>query len=178
MAHMMAEDGFPVEPDALLAAVPPGGSPGRPHLARALVDAGVVGSVREAFDSYLATGGRYHLHKQDTSVHRAISMVRDAGGVTVLAHAFAVSRGPVVTAEVIEDLTRHGLSGVEVDHPDHDAPTRDRLRGIAADLGLLVTGSSDYHGDNKTILLGQETTAPDQFEALIDRATGVPVINA
>ena len=170
MAARMAADGFPVDPDELMAALPPDAPAGRPHLAQALMRAGVVGSVNEAFDRFLGSGGSYLLPRTDTPVERAISMIADAGGVTVLAHPFARARGPVVTPEVVADLTGLGLSGVEVDHPDHDEPTRAELRSLAAELGLVMTGSSDYHGTNKTIRLGQETTAPEQFEALVARA--------
>lgn len=176
MATRMAADGFPVDPEELMASVPPGASAGRPHLAQALVRAGVVGSVTEAFSRYLAGRGAYYVPKHDTPVTRAIQMISDAGGVTVLAHPFARSRGPIVTAEVIAELTEAGLAGVEIDHPDHDEPTRAELRGLAKDLNLLVTGSSDYHGSNKTVRLGQETTAPEMLDALIQRATGVPVM--
>lgn len=176
MAEMMAADGYPVDPDALMASLPPGASAGRPHLAKVLVQAGVVHSVDEAFALFLSTRGRYHQRRSDTPVRTAIEMIADAGGVTVLAHAFAHARGPVVTAGVIAELAAAGLTGVEVDHPDHDAPTRAELGGLAKDLGLLVTGSSDYHGTNKTIALGQETTAPDMYQALTERATGVKVV--
>lgn len=176
MAGLMAEDGYPVDPEALMADLPPGASAGRPHLARALVKAGVVGSVDEAFGLFLATGGRYHLNKSDTPVRTAIRMIADAGGVTVLAHAFARARGPVVTAGVIADLADAGLTGLEVDHPDHDRATRAELAGLAADLGLLTTGSSDYHGTNKVIRLGQETTDPEMYHALTERATGTKVV--
>lgn len=176
MAVRMAADGFPVDPDELMASVPPGASAGRPHLAQMLVRAGVVDSVNEAFSRYLAGRRAYYVPKHDTSVLRAIQMIDDAGGVTVLAHPFARSRGPIVTAEVIAELAEAGLAGVEVDHPDHDEPTRDELRALAKDLNLLVTGSSDYHGSNKTVRLGQETTAPEMLDALVQRATGVPVM--
>jgi predicted metal-dependent phosphoesterase TrpH len=176
MARRMAADGFPVDPDALMASLPPGASAGRPHLARALVAAGVVASVDEAFALFLKAGARYHLTRSDTPVRRAIEMVTEAGGVTVLAHAFARARGPVVTAEVIADMADAGLCGVEVDHPDHDPATRAELRGLAADLNLLVTGSSDYHGVNKFIDIGQETTDPEMYHALIARASGTKVV--
>jgi hypothetical protein len=81
-----------------------------------------------------------------------------------------------VTAEVIGDLADLGLAGLEIDHPDHDPATRAELRGLADDLELLVTGSSDYHGSNKTVQLGQETTTPAMLDALIERASGVPVM--
>ncbi len=175
MADQMVADGFPINTDELMSGLPDDAPAGRPHLAMALIRAGVVSSVDEAFASYL-TGGRYYVPRTDTPVERAIEMVRDAGGVTVLAHPFAISRGPIVTAEVVADLAGRGLAGVEVDHPDHDRETRARLRGLAGELGLLVTGSSDYHGTNKTVRLGQETTHPDVLDALAERATGGKVL--
>ncbi|MGH3978781.1 MAG: PHP domain-containing protein [Pseudonocardiaceae bacterium] len=172
MAEWMAADGFPVDPDTLLDELPTGAPAGRPHLARSLVAAGVVGSVDEAFRRYLATGGRYYAGRADTDVHTAVRMVREAGGVAVLAHTFARSRGPVVTEEVIAELAAAGLAGLEVDHPDHVDSDRVRLRGLAGELGLLVTGSSDYHGANKTVRLGQETTTAEALEALTAQAPG------
>jgi len=176
MARRMAADGHPIDVDALFAGLGPDAPAGRPHLAAALVAAGVVGSVNEAFAELLATGGRYHLPRADTPVRDALAMIDAAGGVTVLAHAFATHRGPTVTAEVIAELADAGLTGLEVDHPDHDEPTRNELRAVADRLGLLPTGSSDYHGGNKTIRLGQETTAPEVLDKLVERATGVPLL--
>ncbi|GAA3439389.1 hypothetical protein BJ998_002814 [Kutzneria kofuensis] len=176
MAERMAADGFPVDADDVMGRLPADSPGGRPHLARALIRAGVVRTVDEAFAKYLATGSSYHMPRTDTPVETAIDMIADAGGVTVLAHPFARSRGPIVTAEVIADLADRGLSGVEVDHPDHDEPTRARLRALAADLSLVVTGSSDYHGTNKVVRLGQETTAPEMLDALVDKASGSQVV--
>ena len=176
MAERMAADGFPVDADEVMGRLPADSPGGRPHLAQALIRAGVVASVDEAFAKYLGTGSSYHVPRTDTPVETAIDMIAEAGGVTVLAHPFARSRGPVVTASVIADLADLGLSGVEIDHPDHDRPTRNELRALAADLSLVVTGSSDYHGTNKTVRLGQETTAPEMLDALIDKASGAPVV--
>ncbi|WP_309116802.1 PHP domain-containing protein [Saccharothrix sp.] len=175
MALRMVEDGFPIDPDELMASMPTDAPAGRPHLAMALIRAGVVSTVDEAFARYL-TGGRYYVPRTDTPVARAIEMIAEAGGVTVLAHPFASSRGPIVSEQVLADLTDLGLTGVEVDHPDHDPATRARLRGLADELGLLVTGSSDYHGTNKTVKLGAETTSPEVLDALADRATGSKIL--
>ncbi|MFN2497015.1 MAG: PHP domain-containing protein [Pseudonocardiaceae bacterium] len=166
MAERMAADGFPVDPDGLLADLPPQAPAGRPHLARALVAAGVVPSVNEAFRRYLAPDGRYYLGRADTDIVTAIRMVAAAGGVPVLAHPFARRRGPVVNSEVIVALAAAGLAGVEVDHPDHGEDDRATLRDLAAELDLLATGSSDYHGANKTVRLGQETTDPRVLERI------------
>jgi predicted metal-dependent phosphoesterase TrpH len=99
-------------------------------------------------------------------------LVHAAGGVTVFAHPAAASRGAVVDEETIDTFAAAGLDGLEVDHPDHDEPTRARLRAIADDLGLLVTGSSDYHGSVKAVEMGANTTDPGVFDALLHRAQG------
>jgi predicted metal-dependent phosphoesterase TrpH len=178
MAERMAEDGYPIDPVALMAGLPADSPAGRPHLAMAMVAAGLVKSVDEAFAEFLNTRGRYHVSRRDTPVHTAIQMIADAGGVTVLAHAFARHRGPTVTAEVIKELAAAGLTGLEVDHPDHDPATRDELGALADDLSLIRTGSSDYHGTNKTIRIGQESTSQASFDALTARASGVPVLSS
>ncbi|MCK2237270.1 MULTISPECIES: PHP domain-containing protein [unclassified Crossiella] len=176
IAERMAADGVPVDPDAMFAGLAPDASVGRPHLARVLVKAGLVHTVDEAFAKYLRDGGAYYLPRTDTPVRRAVEMIAAAGGVTVFAHPFARRRGPVVEAEVIRDLVRHGLTGVEVDHPDHEPADRDELRALAQAENLVITGSSDYHGTNKTVRLAAETTAPEQLEALVAKASAVPVL--
>ncbi len=170
MAQRMAADGFPVDPDALLGGLPPEVSVGRPHLARVLVLAGVAGSVDEAFHRFLTAGGPYYIDRADTDARTAVRMVLAAGGVPVLAHAAARRRGPVVDHGVIAELAAEGLAGVEVDHPDHAYDDRTALRDLAAALGLLITGSSDYHGTNKTVSLGQETTDPAALERIEELA--------
>lgn len=174
----MAADGLPIDPDEVMSGLTSDAAAGRPHLARALVGAGVVGSVDEAFARYLGGARGYYVARRDTPVTEAIEMIAEAGGVTVLAHAFATSRGPTVSERTIVELAERGLTGLEVDHPDHDAGARRRLRALADELGLIRTGSSDYHGHNKTIEIGQETTDPEQFEALVARAGGTPVREA
>jgi 3',5'-nucleoside bisphosphate phosphatase len=166
MATRMAVDGFPIDPDAVLGSLAPEAPAGRPHLAQALVSAGVVGSVDEAFHRFLSSSGRYYLGRADTDVGAAIQMVRDAGGVAVLAHPMARRRGPVIEQAVIAELAGQGLTGVEVDHPDHAEADRVALRDLAGELDLVITGSSDYHGTNKTVSLGQQTTDPESLERI------------
>jgi len=174
MAELMAFDGLPIDPDDVLASAGP--SAGRPHLARALVAAGVVPSVDAAFLELLAPHGRYYADKADTPLRRAVRMIAAAGGVSVLAHTRARKRGRLLAVEDIRELAALGMGGLEVDHPDHSAADRALLGELAAELDLLTTGSSDYHGTNKTIALGEFTTSPDQFERLVAGASGVPVI--
>ncbi|MGW3497852.1 PHP domain-containing protein [Streptomyces sp. NPDC001020] len=149
------------------------GSVGRPHIASALVDLGVVESVSDAFTpEWLADGGRAYVEKHETDPFEAIRLVKAAGGVTVLAHPAASKRGRTVPESAIADLAAAGLDGIEVDHMDHDPATRARLRGLADELGLLATGSSDYHGSRKTCVLGEFTTDPEVYGEIIRRATG------
>ncbi|MFF5894836.1 PHP domain-containing protein [Streptomyces argenteolus] len=149
------------------------GSVGRPHVATALVELGVVDTVSDAFTSaWLGNGGRAYADKHELDPFDAIRLVKAAGGVTVFAHPLAVKRGTVVPETVIAQLAEAGLDGIEVDHMDHDEPTRARLRGLAAELGLLPTGSSDYHGTRKTVRLGEYTTDPEIYGEITRRATG------
>ncbi len=174
MAERMRDDGLPVDPDAVLASA--GAAAGRPHLARALVAAGVVASVDEAFAELLAHGSPYYVEKADTPLDTAVAMVAAAGGVTVVAHARARTRGRLLDLAHVRRLVPLGLSGLELDHPDHNAADRAVLADLAAELGLATTGSSDYHGHNKTVRIGAFTTAPAQFERLVGSATGVAVL--
>nr|WP_203617033.1 PHP domain-containing protein [Streptomyces bauhiniae] len=150
-----------------------GGTVGRPHLASALVELGVVPTVSDAFTpEWLADGGRAFVDKHETDPLEAIRLVKGAGGVTVLAHPAAAKRGRTVSPEAIAAMAAAGLDGLEADHTEHDQATRTRLRGLAKDLDLLVTGSSDYHGTRKTVALGENTTDPEVYGEIIRRATG------
>jgi predicted metal-dependent phosphoesterase TrpH len=145
--------------------------PGRPHIARALVVAGAVASVEEAFtQEWIGEGGRAFVDRYAVDAERAVRLVRDAGGVSVLAHPR--SPGYEVPDEGIALLAAAGLAGVEADHPDHPEGERLRLRRLAAELGLVVTGGSDDHGAMTGHRLGVETTAPEAYEALVAAATG------
>ncbi|WP_394430694.1 PHP domain-containing protein [Streptomyces sp. SGAir0957] len=164
--------GVPVTWDQV-ARIAAGGSVGRPHIATALVELGVVDTVSDAFTpQWLADGGRAYAEKHETDPSEAIRLVKAAGGVTVFAHPGAAKRGRTVPEAAIAELAAAGLDGIEVDHMDHDAATRDRLRGLAADTGLLTTGSSDYHGSRKTCVLGEYTTDPEVYGEITRRATG------
>ncbi|MFJ7044702.1 phosphatase [Streptomyces sp. JV178] len=149
------------------------GSVGRPHVATALVELGVVPTVNDAFTpQWLADGGRAYVEKHETDPFEAIRLIKGAGGVAVFAHPAAVKRGRTVPESAIADLAAAGLDGIEVDHMDHDPATRARLRGLAKELGLLTTGSSDYHGSRKTCELGEYTTDPEVYGEITRRATG------
>ncbi|OON81290.1 PHP domain-containing protein [Streptomyces tsukubensis] len=149
------------------------GSVGRPHVAAALVELGVVDSVSDAFvPQWLGDGGRAYAGKHELDAFDAVRLVKGAGGVVVFAHPQATSRGRIVPESAIAELAAAGLDGIEADHMDHDQATRARLHALAGDLGLLATGSSDYHGSRKTVQLGAFTTDPEVYAEIIRRATG------
>ncbi|MFE5713617.1 PHP domain-containing protein [Streptomyces sp. NPDC056501] len=172
MVGKLQELGVPVTWEQV-ARIAGDGSVGRPHVAEALVELGVVPDVSGAFTpDWLADGGRAYVGKHELDPIEAIRLVKAAGGVTVFAHPLAVKRGEVVPEAAIARLADAGLDGIEVDHMDHDEATRARLRGLAKELGLLATGSSDYHGSRKTCRLGDCTTDPEIYGEIIRRATG------
>lgn len=172
MTERMTADGVPIRWERV-AQLAEGASAGRPHLARALVEAGVVTSVDEAFATLLNSRSPYHEPKEDLDALAGVRLVTAAGGVPVFAHPLARTRGRVVGEDAVRAMAAAGLVGLEVDHPDHTEADRDRLRALAAELDLLVTGSSDYHGSNKRVRVGGGgLTAPPAYEALVARATG------
>lgn len=151
-----------------------GGTVGRPHVARALMEIGAVASVAEAFTpEWIAPGGRFYAGKDELDLPAAIDLVLGAGGVPVLAHPRTARARRHLPDEAVEAMAAAGLRGLEVDHPDHGAAARMQLRALAARLDLVVTGSSDFHGANKpTLRLGAETTDRAAYDALTAAASG------
>jgi len=151
-----------------------GGTVGRPHVAQALMRRGLVATVSEAFASHWL-GARYRVPKEDIEVFAALRLVLGAGGVPVFAHPRASRRGPIVTDDLIVEMAGQGLFGLEADHEDHSPQERAHVRGLAAQLGLVVTGSSDFHGSNKSVRLGAHTTAPEVYERIVAAGRGSTV---
>jgi len=167
----LAELGVPVSEAEVMAQVGDSPSVGRPHIADAMIKAGHVRDREEAFDRFLAEGGPAHVQRYAIELQRGIDLVHAAGGVAVIGHPWGRGREHVLPPPLLSALTaEHALDGVEVDHQDHDANTRAQLRALAMELGLLVTGSSDYHGTGKLDHdLGCNTTAPEVYVDLVGR---------
>lgn len=145
---------------------------GRPHVADALVEKGVVQDRGEAFDTYLGSRGPAYVKRYAAPLEEMVRTVAAAGGVSVVAHPWGRRYTHQALDEArFEALRADGLVGIEVDHQDHDEPTRDELRSIARNLDLVVTGSSDYHGEGKVDHdLGCNTTDPDELSRLVELA--------
>ena len=178
MLQRLAAVGMPVPEGVLARHVGDSPSVGRPHLADAMVELGYVADRREAFDGWLADDRPIFVPRYGVPLRRGLELVREAGGATVIAHPWGRQSREVLSEAVLAELAASGkLDGVEVDHQDHDQETRDELRALAGSLGLLATGSSDYHGLGKMDHeLGCNTTAETVYRQLrsrIDERGGV-----
>ena len=142
----------------------------RPHVAQAMVEAGIVGTEKEAFDRYIADGGAAYVPKHALHPVDALRLIGDAGGVCVLAHPAMWKGNGSVPDALIERMAEGGMVGLEVDHPDHDDATRAYYRAMAERLDLVPTGSSDCHGARYDFRLGCNTTPAELVDELKRRA--------
>ena len=126
------------------------GQMGRPHIARALMESGYVRSIQEAFDIFLRNDGKAYVPKFRFPPPEAIAMIRDVQGVPVLAHPFTLNLGSAwALKNTLTELKAQGLAGIEAIYAEHSPEQEALYLRLARELGLLVTGGSDYHGDNK-----------------------------
>lgn len=176
MVERMTADGIPISYQQVLAHVAPGATPGRPHIADALIEAGVIDHRDEAFMDWLSEDSPYYVSHYAIDPVRAVRLVRAAGGVPVVAHPFARTRGTDLPDSFIAELAQAGLGGLEAYHRDHGPEEVLRAERLAAQYGLLLTGSSDYHGVGKRNRLAEHTTHPDVLDVIIDQASGVEIV--
>lgn len=144
----------------------------RPHIAQALVEAGVVATVEDAFSPELIeSGGRAYVEKHALDPVAAIGLIKRAGGLAVVAHPGLHREGLGVPDDVLEELVEAGLDGIECAHPNHPPGAEERYRAVARRRGLVATGSSDCHGElYDPVRLGTVTTEPAEFDRLKARA--------
>ena len=158
--------GLSVDIDEVLELAGPGVI-GRPHVAEAMVRAGLVTDFDEAFERYLGAHAPAYVARPAFSPGEAIQLIHAAEGVSVLAHP-----GSQMPDGVIERLCGSGLRGIEVWHPQHGAATVRRYQALAQRLGLLTTGGSDFHGEHRSVDLG-ELPVPISVLDPLKQAAGV-----
>lgn len=175
MVDLIARD-YPLTWEEVASRVEPGATVGRPHIADAMVAAGLVRDRDEAFASALHSRSPYFVRHYAPDTVEAVRLVRGAGGVPVMAHPLAARRGRTVSDAVIAEMAAAGLAGLEVDHRDHEPDERAYLRRLAAGLGLITTGASDYHGGGKLNRIGENTTDPAVLEIIEAQGRGSAVV--
>ncbi len=178
MIEKMLAAGIDISMSDVEAARPVGATLGRPHLADALVNKGVIKSRDEAFQGMLNNDSVFYVSHAAPTPVEAVRMIRSAGGVAIIAHPLASLRGHMLDTSSFQELSEAGLHGIEVDHRDQNPDERAMLRVIAQELGLVVTGASDYHGNGKLNSLGEYQTSPDQWEKLESLASARRVVRA
>ena len=161
----LAED-FPISWEDVVVETADGATVGRPHIADALVTAGVVPDRSTAFDQMLSPGTKYYVPHYAPSAPDAVEWITAAGGKAVFAHPRAPMRGREVPDAAIAELAEAGLFGIEIDHRDNRADAIEFLERSAQALQLARFGASDYHGSGKPNRLGENTTSPSVIEAL------------
>jgi predicted metal-dependent phosphoesterase TrpH len=172
MVERMAADGIPVTYEQVLAQVAPGATAGRPHIADALIANGTIRHRDEAFAEWLAEDSPYYVAHHAPHPVRAVELVRAAGGVPVIAHPFTRTRSRGADEALIEQMYAAGLAGLEAYHRDHGPEQIALAEAIAERLGLLLTGSSDYHGEGKLNRLGERTTRVEVLDAIEQASSG------
>lgn len=179
MVEAISQD-FDITWEQVSSGIAPGATPGRPHIAQALIDSGYFPDTDAAFAGVLRADGPYHVPHYAPRLHRALELIQQAGGVAVLAHPYTGLRSGAVdhTGERervfahYEFFVEAGLAGLEIDHRENTSEGKTLLHEVAAEFSLIVTGSSDYHGIRKQNRLGENTTSEKNYEAILARATG------
>jgi predicted metal-dependent phosphoesterase TrpH len=140
---------------------------GRPHVAEALVDEGLVLSYEEVFRRYIGFGGPAYEPKYQISVAKAVQLIHDARGLAVIAHP-----GVYLKEDTLKKIFDAGVDGIETVHPKHSAETTERFRTLAREMGLVETGGSDYHGDSRGSTLFADGTIPYEWVEILKRRAG------
>ena len=170
------EAGFEISIEDVLAQLAPGATLGRPHLADALIAKKIVASRDEAFAQLLHNNSKYYISHYSPTPEDAIKLIKQAGGVAVIAHPLASLRGRTVSIDSFESMVEAGLDGIEISHRDQSEDERQLLREVVSQYDIIATGSSDYHGNGKLNELAEFTTKPEDFEALEARADARRVV--
>ena len=144
-----------------------GGSIGRPHIAKAITNVGGTTSIMEAYIKYINDDSPVYVQRKTVSPHEAVEIIYDAGGVPVIAHPHDLENAQ----ELIKDLMHYGLRGIEAYHRKHSPAIVEYFSSMAEELGLIVTGGSDFHAPNimsGQIMLGKNFVPDWVYDKLVD----------
>jgi predicted metal-dependent phosphoesterase TrpH len=167
----LAEAGLPIT-YAEVAAEAKDGQLGRPHFAAVLIRKGLVGSMDEAFDRWLGKGRPGYVEREKLSPEAAVGMIREAGGVAVLAHPIQLRLEEEALVSMVARLASAGLQGLEAWHSDHDGAQVAQYQDLAKRYGLVCSGGSDFHGfADKPVRLGQPSVGAEAMAQLRSLAT-------
>ena len=167
MIEKLTEMGYPLEfKDVKKYAT--GVSLGRPHVARAMVEKGYIEKIGDAFtEEFIDGGGKAYVEKKNILPAEAIEVISKANGIPVIAHPYIINHGKALAREEIARLKKVGLKGVEVYQTKHNEKVTKKYKKIAEELDLLITGGSDYHGENSPgILPGDTGMTQEEFDQL------------
>ncbi len=143
------KEGIKIKYEDIVKQVAEGGSIGRPHIAKAITNAGGTSSVMEAYAKYIHDDSPVYIPRKTVSPHDAVEIIYDAGGIPVIAHPHDLD----IAETLIKDLMSYGLRGIEAYHRKHSPACVEYFSSMAEELGLIVTGGSDFHAPN--IMNGQ-----------------------
>lgn len=161
------KEGIKIKFEDIKKQVAPGGSIGRPHIAKAITNVGGTNSVMEAYTKYINDSSPVYVQRKTISPHDAVEIIYDAGGVPVIAHPHDLDNAK----ELIEELMHYGLRGIEAYHRKHSPAIVEYFSSMAEELGLIVTGGSDFHAPsiiNGQILLGKNFVPEWVYDKLVE----------
>ena len=160
------KEGIKIKYEDILKQVAQGGSIGRPHIAKAITNAGGTSSVIEAYAKYIHDDSPVYVRRKTVSPQDAVEIIYDAGGIPVIAHPHDID----IAETLIKDLMNYGLRGIEAYHRKHSPACVEYFSSMAENLGLIVTGGSDFHAPNLVngqIILGKHFVPEWVYDKLI-----------
>ncbi len=161
------KEGIKIKFEDIKKQVAEGGSIGRPHIAKAITNAGGTTSVIEAYSKYIHDDSPVYVQRKTVSPQDAVEVIYDAGGVPVIAHPHDID----IAEELIKELMQHGLRGIEAYHRKHSPACVEYFSSMAEELGLIVTGGSDFHAPNimnGQIILGKNFVPEWVYDKLVE----------
>jgi len=167
LALLHKKEGIRVGFDKLKSLVAPGGSIGRPHIAKAIMMMNGTNSVTEAYEKYIHDGSGVYVQRKTVTPHDAVEIIYHAGGIPVIAHPYDID----IAEQVIEELMQYGLMGIEAYHRKHSPAMVEYYFMLAEKLGLIVTGGSDFHApnpNNGNITLGKNFVPEWVYDKMLE----------